>query len=163
MASAAHQVCSLTLLNSRLLRVEFIRQINRRTQLLLGLLFSLSLLCSQGVDLHVHELDHAHDRYLDHNHTAGETCDKKHFSQAHSAHDLSHQEHHEGAIYGIDANPDSTLKKISNFPIVLALFILLFVILLIGPSRPLIYRRLEYHHRLYDRHLLSPPLRAPPL
>ncbi|MBL3528530.1 MAG: hypothetical protein JMN27_12035 [gamma proteobacterium endosymbiont of Lamellibrachia anaximandri] len=131
---------------------------------MLSLLLSLSLLCSQGATLHVHNLDLSHDddAYLDHSNATDAASDHSHLSKAHYVHDTSHHGHHDGVVAEFDASSDGALKNLFNNILALALFALLFTLLL-----PALSRRVVQHHRestpsLHGRYLLSPPLRAPP-
>ncbi len=142
--------------------MEFFRRIDRRTLLLWSLLLILSLLCSQGVALHVHNLDHIHDEYLDHSHSPFETSDHFHVSKIHSAYDLSHSEHHDSSVYEIDATPDGVLKNISDLFLTLALSVFPFSLLLVSSLGQGVQRCKEDRLIFYEHSHLSPPLRAPP-
>ncbi len=124
-----------------------------RFSLLLGLLVILALLCSQGVALHVHNFGEMH---------GGELADAVDLGQLHSAYDLSHSEHHDGPVYDVDASPDGIVKKLSQVSLVLALFVFSLMLLVPPPGRVL-FRRCKHKVSLLERHLFSPPLRAPPL
>jgi len=125
--------------------MEFFRQINKRTLLLWSLLLSLSLLCVQGAKLHVHDLDHGH------------------LSKAHFTHDTSHHDHSDGIISEINLSSEGVLKKAHNNTVAIALLVFFFTLTAFfsSPQRTQHYR--ENKPILYEQHLLSPPLRAPPL
>ena len=127
-----------------------------------SLLLSLSLLCGQGIKLHVHNLDHGHDEYIGHAHAADQASDRSRLSKAHYAHDRSHDDHHNGVVSEVDVTPDGVLKNLSGNTLTLALFALLFTLLLSAPSLQVVHRYRESKPILYGRYLLSPPLRAPP-
>jgi len=139
----------------------FFRRILRRTLLLWSLLLSLSLLCGQGIKLHVHNLGHDHDESIEHTHAADEANDHSRLSRAHYAHNTSHSEHHDDAS-DVDVTPDGVWKKLSSSMLTLALLTLLFVLVLPAPSRQRVHRYRESKSTLFRRYLLSPPLRAPP-
>ncbi len=141
----------------------FFRRIDRPTLLLWSLLLSLLLLCSQGATLHLHSLDHGQDKHLSHAHATDEASDHTHLSKAHYAHDSSHDEHHDVVLSEVDVSPNGVLKKLSNNTLTLALFALLFTLLLSGSLRQVVHRHRENRLAPLERYLLSPPLRAPPL
>jgi hypothetical protein len=135
----------------------FFRRTHRRTLLLWSLLLSLSLLCGQGIKLHVHNLDH--DESIVHTHAAS---DHSRLSRAHYARDTSHSEHHDVVVSDVDVTPDGVWKKLSSNTLTLALLTLLFMLVLSVPSRQWVHRYRESKSILFRRYLLSPPLRAPP-
>ena len=138
------------------------RRTYRRTVLLLSLLVFLSPLCSPSATLHVHSLDHGHDEYFDHSHAVDEARDHSRLSKAHYAHDVSHDDHHDGLVSEFDASPDGVLKSLSNNIFALVLFALLFTLVSPAPSCRVVQRHRESTHPLHRPRLLSPPLRAPP-
>ena len=143
--------------------MEYFRQINRQTLLILSLLILLSLLTVQGVNLHVHSLDHGHGDHQSHVHMIDEADGHSHLSKAHFTHDTSHNDHHGGSISEIDISSDGVLKKASSSIFAIALIIFLLALLIFAPSRQLIVGR--WHERKlfsYRYYSLSPPLRAPP-
>ncbi len=140
----------------------FFRRILRRTLLLWSLLLSLSLLCGQGIKLHAHNLGHDHDESIVHTHAADEVSDHSRLSRSHYAHDTSHSEHHSDVVSDVDVTPDGVWKKLSSNMLTLALFTLLFVLVLSAPLRQRVHRYRESKSILFRRYLLSPPLRAPP-
>lgn len=142
--------------------MESIRRINRQTLLVWCLLLSLLLLCAQGVTMHIHIVDHAHDKYLDHSHFIGETSDHSHISKAHLSNDTFHNDHHNEAVTEIDVTPEGVLKNLSNNIIALALFALLLILVLPITSRQVRHRIHKNPSTLYHYYLISPPLRAPP-
>ncbi len=130
------------------------RQTNKWPLRLWTLLLVLSLLCSQSVTLHIHNLDH--------DHTSVETSDQGHLGKIHSAYDFSHGEHHDDAVYDVSGHSDGLLKNTSNTLFALAIFILPFALLLAAPLGQVVNRDREIKLVFYERHLFSPPLRAPP-
>ncbi len=126
-----------------------------------NLLLSLSLLCAQGVKLHVHNLDHEHDNH--HSHSIDEAGDHSHLSKAHFAHDTSHNEQHDGVVSEVDISPNGLLKNTHNNIFAVALFALFFTLMIFVSSRQFIQRSRESKLILHRYYVLSPPLRAPPL
>ena len=122
----------------------------------------MALLCSQGVKLHVHELDHDHDQQ--HGHIpAEETLEHSHLSVAHLSSDISHIDHHEEVVSEIDASQDGLQVKVYSGIFLLALLASVFTLIL-----PNFYRYKFHLRRANDtnipwRYHISPPLRAPPL
>jgi len=124
------------------------RYINNCVRLLVGVLVVLSLLCSQGVALHVHGIGH-------------DASEEEAFGQLHSAYDLSHSEDHDGAVHNIDASPDAITKNFPHPLLVLALFVLS-ALFIASSLRRLLYCHHERKAIFAAGHFLSPPLRAPP-
>lgn len=125
-------------------------------------LLSFTLLCAQGVKLHVHPLSHNHHSHHDHQ-SPLLVGDHSHISIAHLSLDNSHSNQHDQVIYESDACPDCLLTKISNKVPLTALLAVLFVLLLFG-----VYRHTYVHRRdvivLFSRWChFTPPLRAPPV
>lgn len=142
--------------------MEFFRRINKRTLLLWSLLLGLSLLCAQGVGLHVHNVDHGHDEHQSHVHATDEADDHAHMSKAHFTHDTSHNDHHDDVASEIDVSPDGFLKNSSNNILAIALIAFFFILVLFVSSRQLVHCCRESKLILHRYYLLSPPLRAPP-
>jgi len=142
--------------------MEFFRRINKRTLLLWSLLLCLSLLCAQGVVLHVHSMDHGHDDQQSHIHAADEANDHAHMSKAHFTHDTSHNDHHDSVASEIDVSPDGLLKNSSNNIFAIALISFFFILVMFVPSQRLIHCCRESKLILHRNYVLSPPLRAPP-
>ncbi len=145
----------------------FSRQTSRQIKLLSSLLLSLLLLCSQEITLHIHNLSHDHDNYLEHQYgtdTASyhNQAHHSHLSKAHFSHDSSHHEHHDGFVLEFDVSPDGLLKSITNNPLALALLAFVFATALSIPSGRMVQRQGKSKPDLYQYYLLSPPLRAPP-
>lgn len=122
----------------------------------------MSLLCAQGVKLHVHSLDHDHNQQ--HSHIASEAvAEHLHLSDAHLSTDVSHGDHHDKVVAELDASPYGLLKKVSNSVLTLALFATFFVFFLSGFYQQTFRHRRDKSIILPWRYRLSPPLRAPPL
>jgi hypothetical protein len=119
--------------------------------------------------LHVHNLEHGHDEHLDYTHVANESRNHAHFSnhthlsKAHYAHDRSHNSQHDGVVYEVDTSPDRVLKNVTNNIFTLAVFLLLFTLVLFSPLRQRVYHHTKNLSALSRRYVLAPPLRAPPL
>jgi hypothetical protein len=142
--------------------MTFFRQTTKRTLFLWALLLSIALLCAQGVKLHVHSIDHDHDRQ--HSHIAAEAvAEHSHLSEAHLSSDVSHGDHHDEVVSELDVSPDGLLKKASSNVVVLALLAAVFTLLLPGLYQQIFHRRRDKDAILPWRYLLSPPPRAPPL
>ncbi|WP_455210557.1 hypothetical protein [Kaarinaea lacus] len=122
---------------------------------------SLSILCSQGVKLHVHGFDHGHDSHH-HDQLDASDSDHLHHNEIHFANDKTHVDHHSGIIQELDISQDGLLKKVSNVVLTLAFVAALFFILLPGLVRRTYQRRRDPKLTLPIRYLHSPPLRAPP-
>jgi len=142
--------------------MNFLRQLNGRTLLLWSLLLSLTLLCTQGARLHVHNLDHGHDSHHNHSHSSDESGDHSHLSKAHFAHDTSHNEQHNGTMSEVEISPDGVLKNTNASVYTLVLFALFFTLVAFVSSRQLVRRCRESKLILHSYYLFSPPLRAPP-
>lgn len=128
---------------------------NKALQILLSVTLSLSLLCTQGITLHVHNLDHAHG--YDH---AAEFSIHEHQSKPHFAYDTTHADHHDEIIVQYDVSEDGlfkTLTQIIFFPAFLA-----FLLILILRKVSKLSRQQEIRIPLRRLYLHSPPLRAPP-
>ncbi len=134
--------------------MTFFRFINKRALLLWSLLLSLSLLCAQGAELHVHNLDRGHE----HGHA--------HLSKAHFIHDDHHDTFHDtlhnsGVISELDISPDGAVKNTNHFfAIVVVIFLL--ILMIFSPARRLAGRCRGSEFIFWGRYDLSPPLRAPP-
>ncbi len=140
--------------------MEFFHLANKRALLLWCFLLSLSLLCVQGVKLHVHNLDHK--QHHGHTHAIDDAGDHAHLSKAHFAHNTSHSDHHNGVISEVDISPDGVLKNTNNSPFTLALIIFFFTLAIFVASRRLIQHCRENKLIFHEYYVLSPPLRAPP-
>jgi len=141
--------------------MKFFHRINKRTLLLWSLLLSLSLLCTQGVGLHVHNVDHGHDDHLSNIYAIDGANDHADMSNAHFTHDTSHNDHHDGLESEFDISPDGLLKYTNH---IFAIALIVFLVTLVMPvsSRRLIHYRRENDFILHRYYVLSPPLRAPP-
>ncbi len=124
--------------------MEFFRRINKRILLLWVLLLSLTLLCAQGTELHIHNLDHDH------------------LSKAHFIQDTSHGDHHHDGISEVEISPDEVLKTPNHNIFSIALFALFFTLVMFVSSRQFIQHRLKNRPIIKEYYLFSPPLRAPP-
>ena len=136
----------------------------QRTLILWTLLLSLALICTQGVKLHVHNLDHDHDHDQRHSHTTVDAASEhSHLSKAHLSIDITHSDHHDETVSELDNSSYGLLKKVFNNVLTLAILVTVFSLLL--PSfcqQTFLYRRDKKTNRSW-RYLFSPPLRAPPL
>tara|TARA_R110002074_G_scaffold44181_1_gene114822 strand:- start:342 stop:713 length:372 start_codon:yes stop_codon:yes gene_type:complete len=122
------------------------------------------LLCVQNLQFHVHSLDHHgplqhHDSQIDLNNGEHDQVAVKHL-----AIDSSHADHHDLLVVEMDASPDTIFKQSSMNGASVALFTLIFMLLILG-----VYARyLPRNRRLASfvpsrRFHLFPLLRAPPL
>ena len=141
--------------------MECCRRIIKQTSLLWSLLLSLSLLCAQGVGLHVHSLENGHDD-LNHVHAADLFDSHSYMGKAHLVLDTSHSDHHDSSVSEIDIKPDGVLKKAGNNIFAIALIVFLVTFLVFTSSRQLIFHQREIKLVLRKYYTLSPPLRAPP-
>ncbi len=141
--------------------MKFFRQAQKRTLILWTVLLSLSILCAQGVKLHVHDFDHDHGGHH-HDQLDAEYSEHAHSSEIHFAHDKSHTDHHGGVIPEMDLSPDGLLKKVSNSVLVLALLAALSFLLLPGVVCQSSRGPREQKSPLTKRYIHCPPLRAPP-
>jgi len=142
--------------------MEFFRLINKRTLLLWSILLSLSLLCAQDIGLHVHNVDHGHDKHQGHVHVANEADDHAHMSVAHFAQDTTHNEHHDGLAAEVDVSPEGMLKNINIYVFAIALITFFFIFEIFFSSQQLVYFRKENRLIFHSYYSLSPPSRAPP-
>lgn len=140
--------------------MNYFRQTSKRTLFLWTLLLSIALLCSQGIKLHVHNLDHNHE----HSHAGLQsTTDHSQLSKVHLSTDITHEDHHDEVMSEIDISLYGFMKKVSNGLLTLALFVTLFTLLYTGFYRKTFYRRSNKIVLIPWRYINSPPLRAPPL
>ncbi len=130
--------------------------------LLWSLLLILSLLCAQGVTLHIHNLGHEHTELHSLTPDINETNDHPYLSRAHFSHDASHEAYHDEVISEIDISPDGLLKKMANNLIVIALFIFLFTLARLVSSAHFVRPFRKKKLIIQEHYVLSPPLRAPP-
>lgn len=126
--------------------------------LLWSLLLILSLLCAQGVTLHIHNLGHEHTELHSLTPDINETNDHPYLSRAH----FSHEAYHDEVISEIDISPDGLLKKMANNLIVIALFIFLFTLARLVSSAHFVRPFRKKKLIIQEHYVLSPPLRAPP-
>lgn len=141
--------------------MKFFRRTQKQTLLIWTVLLSVSILCSQGVKLHVHGFDHDHQSHHHDQLDAGDS-DHLHLNEIHFASDETHIDHHGGVIQELDISQESLLKKISNVVLTLAFVAAFFFLLLPGLARWTYQRRRDPTLTLPHRYLHSPPLRAPP-
>jgi len=137
------------------------RQTKKRTLFLWTLLLSVALLCAQGVKLHVHSIDHDHDRQHSHI-TAEAVTEHSHLSEVHLSSNISHGDHHDEVVSEHDASPNGLLKKASSNVVMLALLATVLSLLFPGFYQQTFHRRRDKDAILPWRYLLSPPPRAPP-
>jgi len=139
--------------------MQTIRNIDKRVLSAWVILLLLLMLCAQSVTFHVHSFEH--DPIQSH-HSIDDIADHSHNGDVHLSVDSSHEEHHTAETSAVDACPDCLINQLSVSVKVLALFALVYLLLL-----PLLCR--NTFHRIYDdtnlfwRFYISPPLRAPPL
>lgn len=142
--------------------MEFFRRVNKRLLLLWGLLLFLSLLCVQGVALHIHSLDYGHGDHHNYSHAIEEESGHAHLSKAHFTHDTSHNDNHDGTVSEIDVSPDGLLKKSSKNISSMALIAFFFILVMFVSSLQLIHRCSESRRSPQRFYFLNPPLRTPP-
>lgn len=131
--------------------------------LLWSILLILSLLCAQGVTLHIHSLGHEHTELhslLTPN--VNETNDHPYLSKAHFSHDTSHEAYHDEVISEIDISPDGLLNKANSSLVVIALFIFFFTLARLVSSANFVQPFRKKKWIIQEHYVLSPPLRAPP-
>lgn len=132
----------------------------RKPGLFWVLILCLAVFFAQGIKLHLHNFDHQHNVPSQHEDVF--ESGHSHVDDIHLANDLSHMDHHGGAVSEVDISADGLLKKVSS-NISLLFVLLLFCLLLPGFARK---TQSSYFYRsvtLPWRYLCSPPLRAPPL
>ncbi|NOZ55028.1 MAG: hypothetical protein GXP08_18130 [Gammaproteobacteria bacterium] len=140
------------------------RKTKKQTLRLWALLLSTVMLCTQGVTLHVHSVDHDENIQHSHSHVGIEaSVVHLHQSEAHLSIDLSHGDHHHEAVSELDSNSFGLLKKDSGNALTLAVLAAVFTLFLAVSYRQIFNRSRDKHTVLLWRYLFSPPLRAPPL
>jgi hypothetical protein len=124
------------------------------------ILISISLVLSQGAHFHVHAESDSHqhgsqDNFKQHSHL---TKTFTPYLEHHQDHDF----HHDAMVFDIDLNT-GVLKNNhqSDFGIEMIAFIFSLIFLLLIPFFILSIQRKKRYYQL--SHLLSPPLRGPPL
>jgi hypothetical protein len=149
--------------------MKFSRKAQKSTLYLWVILLSVTLLCAQGVKLHVHSLDHDHDHH--HGHANLSVTEENihienehtHLSIAHLSTDDSHIDHHDEVISESDACPDCLLTKIAAKTPFMALLAILFTLVLSELFRYTLNRRVDEDEPVPSRRYhLTPVLRAPP-
>jgi hypothetical protein len=140
----------------------FFRRAIKRNLFPWVLLLSVALLCAQGVKLHVHSIDHAHNQQYGHI-TIDAAAEHSHRSELHLSHDVSHVDHHDEVVSELDVSPDGLLKKVSSKVVMLVLLATLLSLFLFGFFQQILQRYRDGDAILPWRYLFSPPLRAPPL
>ena len=138
----------------------FFRQLQKPTSLLWTLVLSITILCAQGVKLHVHNFDHEHGSH--HDQIDIGNIDHLHGHEIHLANDVSHIDHHEGSIPELDVSPDGLLKKVSNSVLALAALALFLIVFVPRLTRETFQQYYYSKLRLSRPCYYSPPLRAPP-
>lgn len=144
--------------------MNYFRRINKWTLLLWSSLL-LVWLCVQSTTLHVHLLDHSHNHggLLDHNHEEGEVNDHTHVAKLHFSHDASHDSHHDNVMSEVEISPEGVAKNLSVKLLTFALFAFLVTTLFFNQCRLIVQRNQENTPLDFERYVVSPPLRAPPL
>jgi len=139
---------------------------NKQSLLTWVVLLSISVLCAQGIGLHVHSMDHEQDGHMvlatsmgdfsktSHNH--------EHISKPHSSLDSSLIYHHSDVSSSIDISPDGLLKNTNNNIFSIDVLAFIFILIMLTPARLILHRIQEPTIKLRNHYILSPPLRAPP-
>lgn len=139
------------------------RQHNKTTFLILIGLLSITLLCAQSLQFHIHSLDHGPVQEFGHESIL---IDSKHDHPAsmHLSIVTSHADHHDFVVNEMDASPDTLVRQSSiNVPS-MDLLILLFTLFFLGTFALCIARILHIDGLLPRRRFYFVPLlRAPPL
>ncbi|WP_455218554.1 hypothetical protein [Kaarinaea lacus] len=153
--------------------MELFRKTNKSILLYWVIFLSITLICAQGVTLHVHTVDHDHFHGHSQHHSQQHkhdslpdqliTAEHTHISIAHLSVDSSHSSHHDRVIFESDACPDCLLTKISSKVPLAALLSVLFILLLFGIYRRTYERRRDDNILYLFRPHFTPPLRAPPV
>ena len=127
-------------------------------------MISIMLLCAQNLQFHVHSLDHPeplqqHDSQIEmHNVEHGQIAMK------HLSIESSHADHHDLSVVEMDASPETILKQLSMNGASVALFALIFTLIILGFYALYVPRTRSLTNFLPIRRFhLFPLLRAPPL
>jgi hypothetical protein len=148
----------------KLPRMNFSRQHRKPIFSLWIIMMSIMLLCAQNLQFHVHNLDHPpspqqHDSEVEmHSGEHGQSAMK------HLSIDSSHADHHDLLVVEMDARPDTILKQLFRNGLSVALFALIFSLLILGIYTQYVPRtRRRTIFVPIRRFHLFPLLRAPPL
>ncbi len=127
-------------------------------------MISIMLLCAQNLQFHVHSLDHhgplqQHDSEIEMNNGEHGQIAMKHLSI-----DSSHADHHDLLVIEMDAGPDTIFRQSSINGSSVALFALIFTLLILGIYALYVPRTRSLINFVPNRRFhLFPLLRAPPL
>jgi hypothetical protein len=138
-------------------------QRNKKTSLFLIGLLSITLLCAQSVQFHIHTVDHAPVQEFGH---GSILIDSKHDHPAsmHLSIDTSHVDHHDLVVNEMDVSPDTLVRQSSIDVPSMDLLILLFTLFFLGIFALYIIRIRHIDGLLPRRRFYFVPLlRAPPL
>lgn len=142
--------------------MNFYRSYQKPTLLLWAILLSITLLCTQHLQIHIHSLDHEtsqhHDNLLSNNSDHSHMAATKHLSF-----DSSHPNHHDDVMAEMSASPDSIVQLSSTQIPSIDLLILYILLFALGAYRSLNHKIRPFAARLLKRYFyLIPQLRAPP-
>ena len=147
--------------------MNYFRQMNKQSLLNWIMLLSFSLLCAQGIGLHVHSMDHETDSHM------AETAHIENIShiphqdaqvsKPHLSLDASHLEHHGDISSAIDISPDGLFKNTQSNLIAIDFIAFVFILMILTPVLLIMRRTQKSPLKLHNFYVLSPPLRAPPL
>ena len=127
-------------------------------------MISTMMLCVQNLQFHVHSLDHPeplqqHDSQIEMNNGEHGQIAMKHLSI-----DSSHADHHDLLVVEMDASPETIFKQSSMNGLSVALFALIFTLIILGFYALYVPRtRSLTNFEPIRRFHLFPLLRAPPL
>ena len=146
--------------------MTYFRQMNKQVLLIWIVLLSIAVLCSQGIGLHVHSMDHGQDSHLAFATNIDDLSKATHhheqFSKPHLSLDSSHIDHHSDISDNIDISPDGLLKNTNNNIFSIDVMAFIFILIMLTPARLVIRRIQESTVKLHNFYVLSPPVRAPP-
>ena len=133
-----------------------------KIHILIGLL-SITLLCAQSLQFHIHSLYHGPLQEFGHESILSNSK-HDHPASMHLSIDTSHADHHELVVNEMDASPDTLVRQSSiNVP-AMDLLILLFTLFFLGIFALYIIRIRHIDDLLLRRRFyFVPRLRAPPL
>jgi len=141
--------------------MNFFRAYHKSNLLLWVTLLSLTLLCTQHLQLHVHSLDH--EPYQHHDNLLSNNSDHSHIVTKHLSIDTSHQDHHDEVMLEMNASPDTISHSSSAQVPSFDLLILYILLLVLGAYRSLGFKTRPFAEGIRKRHFyLIPQLRAPP-
>jgi len=127
-------------------------------------MISIMLLCAQNLKFHVHSLDHhgplqQHDSQIEMN-----NGEHGQIAMMHLSIDSSHADHHDLLVVEMDASPETIFKQSSMNGLSVALFALIFTLLILGIYALYVPRTRGLTNFVPIRRFhLFPLLRAPPL